>query len=272
MLKKIILYKKGNYLESISFKNDFYKTAELKISLFAKLMPSIVFYTKLLLIILRSSHKAKRNLYDTSEWFKSSMEVLRALESVGVKINISGIDNFKNLKESCVFIANHMSTLETFVLPCIIAPFKEVTFVVKKSLVDYPIFGHIMRSRDPITVTRKEPRKDLLSVLEKGSKKLKSGVSIVIFPQTTRTTDFNPSDFNSIGIKLARKAEVPVIPIALKTDAWRTGRYLKDFGRINPKKTVYFSFGKPLKIDNKGIAEHQDVIKFISQKLTEWSD
>lgn len=35
-----------------------------------------------------------------------------------------------------VFVSNHMSTLETFVFPCIIAPVMKVTFVVKDSLVN----------------------------------------------------------------------------------------------------------------------------------------
>ena len=259
-------------MESISFKNGSYETTELNISLFAKLTPSFIFYFRLLPIVFRSSYKAKRRLYDTSEWAKSSFDVLRALESVGVKIRITGIDNFKDTSEPCVFIANHMSTLETFVLPSIIAPFKEVTFVVKQNLVDYPVFRHVMRSRDPITVTRKDPRKDLMAVLEGGTKKLKSGVSMIIFPQTTRTTVFDPSDFNTIGIKLAKRANVPIIPVALKTDAWGNGKYLKDFGKINPSKIVYFSFGKPLKVSNQGSREHQEVISFISQKLEEWPD
>jgi 1-acyl-sn-glycerol-3-phosphate acyltransferase len=40
-----------------------------------------------------------------------------------------------------------MSTLETFVLPYLIAPHRPMTFVVKKSLVEYPVFKHVMRAR-----------------------------------------------------------------------------------------------------------------------------
>lgn len=258
-------------MESISFKNGSYETAPFNISLLAKITPSFIFYFRLLLLMFRASYKAKRSLYDTSEWVKSSLGVLHALESVGVKVRITGADNFKDIPEPCVFIANHMSTLETFVLPSIIAPFKEVTFVVKQNLVDYPVFRHIIRSRDPITVTRKNPRKDLISVLEGGTQKLKSGLSIIIFPQTTRTTTFDPSDFNTIGIKLAKRANVPIVPVALKTDAWGNGKYIKDFGKINPSKIVYFAFGKPLTVSSHGTTEHQEVIKFISEKLEQWS-
>ena len=127
-----------------------------------------------------------------------------------------------------------------------------------------------MRSRDPITVTRTNPREDLRAILEGGELRLKAGSSIVIFPQTTRTTSFDLADFNSIGVKLAKKAGVPIIPIALKTDAWGNGRYLKDFGRIRPSTKVHFAFGAPLSVQDRGREEHESIGRFISDKLTEW--
>ena len=95
-------------------------------------------------------------------------------------------------------------------------------------------------------------------------------MSIIIFPQTTRTPVFDPEQFNTIGIKLAKKAGVPVVPIALKTNAWGNGTFLKDYGKIDPSKKVHFAFGKPLWIKDRGTEEHQEVIEFISGKLKEW--
>lgn len=256
-------------LEGLLFKNGSYETSLNKVSLLAKIAPSFSFYSKLLSIVFKSSYKAKHSLYGNAEWSESSLDVLHALEYVGIKIEITGVDYFKNLEGPCVFIGNHMSTLETFVLPTIIEPFKDVTFVVKKSLVEYPVFKYVMRSRDPITVGRTNPRDDLKVVMEGGVQRLKSGRSIIIFPQTTRTTFFNPKSFNTIGIKLAHKANVPVVPIALKTDAWGNGKYLKDFGKINPSKKVHFAFGEPLWIKDRGAEEHEKIIEFIISKLEE---
>lgn len=233
-------------------------------------MPSFGFYRRMMGTVFRSSSRAKRSKYGTKEWAESSLEILRWLESVGVEFEVDGMDNFRNIDSACVFIANHMSTLETFVLPAIIAPYLELTFVVKQSLVDYPVFKYVMRSRNPITVGRTNPRDDLKAVLEGGAEKLKAGTSIVIFPQTTRALEFDPGMFNTIGIKLAKKAGVPVVPVALKTDAWGNGRYLKDFGRIDPSKKVHFAFGKPLRIKDRGVEEHNRIIEFISGKLEEW--
>jgi len=257
-------------MTKLDFVDGVYKTKESSLTFIAKLSPSFQFYRQILPIVFKASRLAKRGLYSDEEWCKSSVNALKALESAGVKFNIRGVDNFINLDVPCVFIGNHMSTLETFILPCIIAPYKKVTFVVKQSLVEYPVFKYVMRSRDPITVTRTNPRDDLKTVLEGGKKRLSEGVSIIIFPQTTRVLEFDPKEFNTIGIKLAQRANVPVVPIALKTDAWENGSVLKDFGKINPEKTVYFEFGKPLWIKDKGVEEHKQIINFIQSKLEEW--
>ncbi len=257
-------------MDQIRFDNDSYKTETRKLSLPARLMPSLLFYSHLLRIVRQGSKKAKQGRYDTREWCRSSLAALRALERVGVSVEISGINHFRALSGPCVFIGNHMSTLETFVLPAIIAPIKDTTFVVKQSLVEYPVFKYIMRARNPITVGRSNARDDLKAVLEGGVERLKAGLSIIIFPQTTRTPVFDQEQFNTIGFKLAKKAGVPVVPIALKTDAWGNGRHLKDFGRINPAVTVHFAFGEALTIRDRGVEEHQRIIDFITGKLGEW--
>lgn len=250
--------------------NGPYHTPSQHLSFLARVVPSAVFYYDAFLIVFLGSRKAKRGQYGNAEWSASSMATLRALERVGVSVEITGIENFSGLKEPCVFIGNHMSTLETFVLPTIIEPYKDVTFVVKQSLVDYPVFKYIMRSRNPVTVGRENARDDLKAVLEGGAERLRAGRSIIVFPQTTRRMTFDPSEFNSIGVKLAKKAGVPVVPIALKTDAWGNGKLLKDYGKIDPSKKVHIEFGKPLFIKDRGTEEHEQIVEFIREKLKAW--
>lgn len=257
-------------MEHMAFKQDAYRTVPRDISLAARLLPACVFYSHVIWIVVTGSRKAKRGEYGTKEWCGSSLATLRALEQVGVRIEVEGLDNIRQAGGPCVFIGNHMSSLETFVLPVLIAPIRDTTFVVKQSLVDYPVFKHIMRARNPVTVGRSNARDDLKTVLEGGAERLKAGLSIIIFPQTTRMPVFEPEQFNTIGIKLAKKAGVPIVPIALKTEAWGNGRWLKDFGRIDPAKTARFAFGKPLVITDRGNAEHRQVIDFITGKLKEW--
>ena len=163
-----------------------------------------------------------------------------------------------------------MSTLETVTLPIIIHPIRKVTFIIKQDLLEYPIFKHIMLARDPIAVGRTNPRQDLKAVMEGGVERLKNGISIIVFPQTTRMPSIDPAQFNTIGIKLAKKADVPIIPLALLSDAWGTGKYIKDLGKIDPSKPVHFSFGEPIRVQGRGTEEHKTIIHFIESKLEEW--
>jgi 1-acyl-sn-glycerol-3-phosphate acyltransferase len=248
-----------------------YVTPPRRVSLFARAFPSLSFYRRFLAIVFGSSVQARRGLYGDAEWCRSSHEVLKTLESVGVRFEITGIEHLERLPSPCVVIANHMSVLETNVLPVIIQPIRPVTFVVKQSLLDYPVFKHVMRSRDPIAVTRGNPREDFKAVIEGGSERLARGVSIIVFPQTTRTRRFDASQFNSIGVKLALRANAPVVPLALLTDAWGNGRWIKDFGKIDPARTVHFAFGEPLEIQARGTEDHQKIIRFIEERLARWS-
>ena len=257
-------------MDTFTFENGRYNTAARPISFLAKTFPSLTFYTDLIRIVGAGSKQAEHGSYLTSDWCRDSLLTLRALEHVGVKVEVTGLENMSAFDGPCVFIGNHMSTLETFVLPTLIAPIKDTTFVVKQSLVDYPVFKHIMRARNPITVGRVNARDDFKAVLDGGTARLAAGLSIIIFPQTTRSAVFDAAAFNTIGIKLAKKAGVPIVPIALKTDAWGNGRLLKDYGKIDPARPVHFAFGRPLTIRDRGTEEHEEIISFITAKLKEW--
>ncbi len=258
-------------MEGLVFKDNKYKTELKDISIISKIFPSIVFYIKTLFAVSKIGWLAKKSRCNYKEMHDSSLAVLRAIESVGVVIDITGTDNLKKIDSPCVIIANHMSTLETLVLASIILPFKKMTFVIKEEIMRYPLFKYAMVAAKTIPVGRKNPREDFKAVMEGGVERLNMGISLVIFPQTTRYTNFNPETFNTIGIKLAKRANVPVIPLALKTDAWSIGKYIKDLGRIYPTKKVYFAFGEPLWIKGTGAEEHKLILEFIRDKLIEWN-
>jgi 1-acyl-sn-glycerol-3-phosphate acyltransferase len=230
----------------------------------------LYFALKYAAIVLRTRKEAIRKVYDTKAWTDSSFEIFRFIENTGGIFHITGMENITRSTGSVLFISNHMSTLETMILPSIIGPHKELTFVVKESLVKHPLFGDVMRSRNPIVVGRTDPRKDLEAVMNGGVDLLTKGISIVIFPQSTRSLDFKPEEFNSLGVKLAKKACVDVVPVALKTDFWGVGKYIKELGPLDHHKPIYIKFGEPFRVTGNGKEENQKIIDFIQSSLEEW--
>lgn len=243
-----------------------YRTPGRKIGRIARRFPTPIFYLKLLKIVLNAGRAARRGRYTGEDWIRSSRETLRALEAVGVRVTIGGTAAFIGLDSPCVFAGNHMSVLETFLLPSIIQSHREVTFVAKKELLGYPAFGAVLASRRPIVVSRQDPRQDLEIVLREGESRLRSGISVIVFPQNTRMPVFDPTRFNSLGVKLARRAGVPVIPVALQTATWGTGRWMKDFGRIRPEIPVRIIFGEPIPVRGNGREAQAKLIGFISRE------
>jgi 1-acyl-sn-glycerol-3-phosphate acyltransferase len=221
--------------------------------------------------VFRTRKEAIRKVYDTKAWADSSFEIFRFIEQTGGRFHITGMENITKPEGPVLFISNHMSTLETMILPSIIAPHRELTFVVKESLVKHPLFGDVMRSRNPIVVGRTDPRKDLEAVMNGGVERLSRGVSIIIFPQSTRSIEFKPEEFNSLGVKLAKRAGVQVVPIAIKTDFWGNGKWIKELGPIDSTKPIHFKFGEPFSITGNGKEENQKIIDFIQSNLEVWN-
>ena len=126
-----------------------------------------------------------------------------------------------------------------------------------------------MRSRDPMVVGRANPRDDLRAVFEGGAARLARGISIVVFPQTTRTTVFDPE--RSTHRRQARAARPgPAGAARAQDQRLGNGRLVKDVGRIDPAKTVHIEFGEPLVAQGTGAAEHERVVEFIRGRLLAW--
>lgn len=220
--------------------------------------------------ILRNRPLAVKGLYDDEAWAHSSFEIIKNLERCGARFSIKGMDKVRAAEGPLVFVANHMSTLETLVLPGLIRPLKPVTYVVKKKLNDGFMWGPIMRSREPIVVTRTDPRADLETVLREGQERLGRGISVIVFPQGTRTPRWRRAGFNSLGIKLALKAGARVLPVAVKTDYWGSSGLFRGFGPIDRGSEIRLEFGDPIAVKGRGKAEHEACLDFIESRLREW--
>lgn len=233
--------------------------------------PSVYFYWRLGCILYNAGRTANSRPYTADDWVGASEAVVQTLEYLGARFYLEGMENLSKVDGPCVIVSNHMSTMETFVLPCVVQPVRDVTFVVKESLLKYPCLGPVLRSRDPISVGRANPREDLAAVLDGGQRLLAAGRSIIIFPQGTRSDVVDVSQFSSLGVKLARKAGVPIVPLALKTNAWGSGSLIKDMGAIRPEIPIHFRFGDPVSINGNGKEEHAAIVQFIQQTFAGWT-
>jgi 1-acyl-sn-glycerol-3-phosphate acyltransferase len=237
---------------------------------FSRTFPSFFFYTRMLRAIVHAERVIKAGRGNTSEYIKSSLDIARAVNSVGGRIAVENADVLRSLGGPCIIAANHMSSLETMLLEGIVMPIRPMTLIAKESLMKYPFFSTPLKACDPIIVGRKNPREDLRIMTSETHERITRGISVVVFPQTTRTNRFSPEHFNSIGAKLAKRENVPLVPLALKTDFWGCGRLVKDVGHIDPKLDVRFRFGEPIGAAAGDRDAHQRCLEFIGRTLEEW--
>lgn len=230
---------------------------------------SIPFYLHTLWVILKYSSYAKKGLLDRQAWLRSSLEWTSSIEACGGRIEITGREHLDNGRPM-VLVGNHMSTAETFLLPGLILSFTPLTFVIKESLVKVPFFGSVMRATEPIMVLRENSRADLKTVITEGSKRINQGISVIVFPQSTRSMSFDLSKFNSLGAKLAHRSKAPIVPFAVKTDFWSTGKLVKDIGWIYPDRTVKIAFGPVIPEDTDAKTAQGLIVDHVHSHLESW--
>ncbi len=229
------------------------------------------FYLRNFYVFYRSGSACRKGYFPQNQQTRNSYQNILITESCGGKFHLRGLNNLSKFKGPAVLIGNHMSLLETAVMHAFVRPRRNFCFVIKEQLFQVPYFGDIMRTLGCIGVGRKNPRDDFRAVIEDGKKTLESGKSIVIFPQASRSAIFDPNHFNTIGVKLAKAANVPIIPTALKTDFLGNGKLCKDLGPIHRDKEIYFEFGEPIMtVEGSGKKEQQQVIDFIISRLKAW--
>ena len=156
-------------------------------------------------------------------------------------IHIEGEENLPE-KGPVVYMSNHRGIFDT---PLIALVVKEpVVFIGKKELKSAPIIGKWFDVHGDIYIDREDMRSAVAAIVE-GVKELKQGQSMVIFPEGTRSKDGTVGEFKAGSFKLATKANVPIIPIAIKN----TEQILEDKGRIQ-RASIKMCIGKAIDVPN----------------------
>lgn len=139
------------------------------------------------------------------EWGKKLVKL------TGSEVEVIGEEN---IPKDCavVFVANHQSNFD---IPLLLGYInKDKGFVAKAETKKLPVVGGYMKFMNCVFMERTDPRAALKSIKE-GIEIVKSGHSLVIFPEGTRSVDGNLNEFKSGSFKLALKSKAPIIPVTI---------------------------------------------------------
>jgi 1-acyl-sn-glycerol-3-phosphate acyltransferase len=165
-------------------------------------------------------------------WAKSILWVSR------VKVSVQGLENI-DPNAAYVYMANHQSMYDILTLLGYLPV--QFRWVAKMELFRIPIFGYSMARVGYISIDRSN-RKSAVQSLREAAQKIAQGVSVVVFPEGTRSQDGQIASFKKGGFYLATDSERPVVPVVI----WGTHRIMpKGKLRIRPGPVI-LSINQPI--------------------------
>ncbi|MCC3868319.1 lysophospholipid acyltransferase family protein [Terrisporobacter mayombei] len=141
----------------------------------------------------------------------------RSLDLVKIKIKIIGKE--KVPKEEVLFVSNHASMLDSYILVSSIAKPVGVIIADVPTWRHIPIVSHWLNLMKCVFINRESNREGMKSII-KASENIKSGHSMAVFPEGDLTWVKDPnalvSDFKAGSLKIAYKAKCPIVPMVIK--------------------------------------------------------
>ena len=129
---------------------------------------------------------------------------------VGLKVRQEGaVDSGR----AYVFMANHQSNIDIPVLVQALAPF-QLRWMAKRELLRIPFFGWALWASKHVIV-RRAGSKGVAAAMASAGEKLAQGISVVVFPEGTRSADGRLLPFKRGGFRLAEKAGVAIVPVTI---------------------------------------------------------
>jgi 1-acyl-sn-glycerol-3-phosphate acyltransferase len=138
------------------------------------------------------------------------VSVRGAVRLAGMRIRVEGMENVP--PGVCVFVANHVSNVDPLAVVPVIP--KRVAILVKKELFRVPILATAMRLASFVPVDRRDPEAAAASV-GTAVENLRCGVSLLVYPEGTRSPDGRLRPFKKGSFVMAIQARVPVVPISI---------------------------------------------------------
>jgi 1-acyl-sn-glycerol-3-phosphate acyltransferase len=134
------------------------------------------------------------------------------LAASGIQVRVTGMENI-DPAESYIYMSNHQSNFD---IPVLLAFLKvQFRWLAKEELFKIPFFGYAMQRVGYISINRSDRRSAFLS-LKRAAQIIRGGVSVLIFPEGTRSLDGQIRPFKKGGFILALDAGVPIVPVVIR--------------------------------------------------------
>lgn len=167
-------------------------------------------------------------------WYSKSFIYLAKIVC-GLNYKIEGLENIPT-KGPAVVLSNHQSFWDNIIMPVL---FPMQSWVIKKQLLNIPIFGFGLKLMEPIALDRSSAM-SVRQILQIGSKKIQDGIWVIIFPESTRLNPGQTVPFKAGCAALAHNNNVPIVPMAHNAGTlWPKGFWIKP-------GTITVKIGKPL--------------------------
>lgn len=177
------------------------------------------------LVLLLTPFSYKVRYYCINVYARSVIKALTLF--CGIDYRVEGR---KHIQHPAIIFCKHQSTWETYILQIIFPP---ISFVFKSELLWIPFFGWGLATMKPISIQRGTGHKAVKQLVAGGIKRLQEGLSVVIFPEGTRTHATGPGRYRIGGAVLAAESGYPVIPVAHNAgEFWKRKGFIKKPGNI----------------------------------------
>ncbi len=167
----------------------------------------LVYLTMLLVIALFPFDKMRKRAHAQCFWWARSIVTLNPYWNVIV----SGLENIDKRK-TYIIVANHQSLADIIIVYLTRMQFK---WVAKESLFNVPFVGWCMSLAKHIKLERGDFG-SIKKAYREAAHWLKAGMSVLFFPEGTRSDNGEIKDFQNGAFKLAIKEKIPVLPISIK--------------------------------------------------------
>jgi len=133
------------------------------------------------------------------------------VEGTGSTVEVIGAENVPH-DEAVVVVANHQGNFD---IPVIVGYLGITTaFIAKEELRKFPVIGRWMVLQECVLIRRGNPR-EALKAISAGAELIRTGKSMVIFPEGSRSYSGRLLPFKPGSLKLAQKSGAAILPVTI---------------------------------------------------------